>query len=98
MSARKQRPARGTEIAPGTSERDIAAALGKSRRFLWQCKQVASIPEDEFEALYEGDNPPTITELVNVARRRAGLRERERRCPHCGHSLQAAPTIEAVAP
>ena len=37
------------------SERDLARDLGISRAFMWRAKQVASISEDEFEALVESD-------------------------------------------
>ena len=53
------------------SERDLARELGISRAFMWRAKQVASIPEEEFEALVESDNPPTVSELVAMAGSRA---------------------------
>lgn len=99
LNVRKTRPRRGDPIAPGASERDIAAAVGLSRRRIWEAKQAASIPEDEFEALIESDDPPSITALVNVARRRAGLTvpARSRRCPHCGGALEVGATIRVTA-
>ena len=87
MSKRKIRPKRGDLTPPGASQRDIAAATGLSTRQQWQARLIASIPEEEFERLIESDDVPTITELVNVARRRDGLAKRVRKCPHCGGAL-----------
>jgi hypothetical protein len=88
MTARKKRPRRGDQLAANSSSRDIAAALGFSRARQWRAKLIAEIPNDTFEALIEGDNPPTVTELSNMAQGRAGLkRARRRQCPHCGGSL-----------
>ena len=69
--------------------RKAAEAAGMSRSQMWRALQVASIPEDEFEALVESDEPPTVTALVRYAR---GLTDepqgrRLKRCPHCGESL-----------
>ena len=71
MSRRKQRPERGGCLPQNPSERDIAAFTGMSRRQIWQAKKIAEIPVEEFEALIESDNPPTVTELLNVAHQRA---------------------------
>ena len=46
------------------SERQLARELGISRAFLWRAKQVAAIPDAEFEAMVESDDPPTVTALV----------------------------------
>jgi hypothetical protein len=86
---KKIRPNRG-EITPGMSQRDLVAAFpGITRRSLQQALMVASIPTDEFEALVERDNPASISELLNLVRRRTGKStERIRRCPHCGVPLR----------
>jgi hypothetical protein len=47
---------------------------------LWRAKQVAAIPEAEFETMVESDNPPTVSRLVDYARckRRSKLSTWER--------------------
>ena len=75
----------------GILKPEIAKALGVRRRFLAQADAVGSIPEAEFEALVESDDPPTVAALVNLARRRAGkATDYERRCPHCRKVLRMA--------
>jgi hypothetical protein len=71
------------------SERDIAATGVLSRRQIQTMKLVASIPKAEFEALVESDDPPTVTQLCDLARRRAGSspKAKAKRCPHCGGLL-----------
>ena len=49
MSARKTRPALGTTVAAGMSQRDIAAALGTTTAWLNRCMRLAAIPKDQFE-------------------------------------------------
>lgn len=71
MSSRKQRPKRGGVLPENASQRDIAAFTGLSTRKIWQAKKIADIPEDQFERLIESDNPPTITQLLNMAHHRA---------------------------
>jgi hypothetical protein len=39
-----------------------------SRSWIWRAKQVASIPEAEFEAMVESDKPATAERLVAYAR------------------------------
>jgi hypothetical protein len=87
MTARKARPNRGEPVRPGDSSRDIAAKLGMSRRQQWQARKIAEIPADEFDAMVESDNPPTVAELLDVAQHRAGSAKVQRRCPHCGGVL-----------
>jgi hypothetical protein len=71
------------------SSRDIEAAFGVTRRQQSEALLIAEIPEDEFESLLEGDNPPSVSELVNMARRRAGkATDYTRRCPHCRKPLR----------
>lgn len=86
---RKRRPSPGDPLKPGMSLRDIEAATGVKRRFLAKALLIASIPEEEFEALIESDHPATAEDLELLARRRAGKRtEYVRRCPHCGMPLR----------
>ena len=87
MSARKMHPKPGDAVRPGMSERDISVAIGMSRRKIWEAKQIASIPQEEFERLVESDNPPLPSDLVNVAQKRAGSVRRVKCCPHCGGEL-----------
>jgi hypothetical protein len=49
------------------STRQIASQFGISRSKQWRAKKIADIPEEEFEALIEADNPPTVTALVDYA-------------------------------
>jgi hypothetical protein len=49
------------------SQRQIASKFGISRSAQWRAKKIADIPEEEFEALIESDNPPTVTTLVEYA-------------------------------
>ncbi|TAV04044.1 hypothetical protein [Rhizobium ruizarguesonis] len=87
MSAKKKRPAKGGQLPTNPSERDLASFTGMSRRQIWQAKKIAEIPEDEFDRMVESDNPPTVTELLNVAQRRAGSKRKLHVCPHCGGAL-----------
>lgn len=87
MSPRKERPTRGGVLPPDPSERDLAAFTGMSRRQIWQAKKIAEIPETEFEAMVESDNPPTVAELLNLAHQRAGSERKKPKCPHCGGDL-----------
>lgn len=84
MTVRKERAKRGEPVMPGDSQRDVAAKLGISRRQIWQMKKIASIPAEEFEALVESDDPPTVTGLLDLAHHRA---KSVRHCPHCGGAL-----------
>lgn len=95
MTARKRgrppklRPELGTPLTRGMSRRDISAAIGMTRREIEECLALASIPKDEFNALLERDEVPSIRQLVLLARRRAGKStERERRCPNCDWLLR----------
>jgi len=90
MSARRIRPQRGDPLPPDASSLDIAAAYRLSHRQLWRWRQIASLPEDEFEAALAAPEKPTSTSLVDLARRRAGCEpngKARRRCPHCGGDL-----------
>ena len=77
---------------PRSAMREVAEAAGLSRGQMWRALQVASIPEDEFEARVESDNPPTVTELVRIAGHQHNSKPQGRRlrtCPHCGGDLTA---------
>jgi hypothetical protein len=50
------------------SQRQLSKQLGISRAKLWRATKVAEIPEDEFEALIESENPPTVSALVELGR------------------------------
>jgi len=86
--SRRSTVKRDDPITPGMSERDIARALGVSRTFLWKCRQLAAIPEDEFEAAMKQPGIKRTDSLIDMARHRATLR----RCPNCGHILSRVPT------
>lgn len=97
MTRKKIRPNAGDPLKPGMSQRDIAAALGDlmSRRQIQQAIAVASIPEAEFTALIESDNPPTVTHLAEIGRGKprpkknpARYRAKYRNCPHCGGIIE----------
>jgi hypothetical protein len=46
----------------GMSEREMARCLGVSRKFIALAFATAAIPEDEFEAAVESDDPPECEE------------------------------------
>lgn len=86
---KKQRPAPGSDLSDCTSIRDVSILTGISRRDIDTCLLYLTIPKEEFEALVESDNPPTVSQMRLLARRRAGKRtEYVRRCPHCGKPLK----------
>ena len=58
MSARKTRPARGTPVVEGMSQRDIAAALGTTTTWLNRCIRIAGIPRAQFEERLARDDLP----------------------------------------
>ncbi len=68
MTARKIRPERGTSITADMSVRDIAAALGMSTAEICRWKQLAAIPDAEFEARLSFHNAagvlPTSTTML----------------------------------
>jgi hypothetical protein len=87
MTARKTRPTSAAEISTGASSRDIEAATGISRAAQWRAMQIASIPRDQFAAIVESDNPPSVTKLLDMAQRRAASKRKPTVCPHCGGAL-----------
>jgi hypothetical protein len=58
------------------SLRQISKQYGISRAMLWRAQQVGNIPEDQFEALIEGDDPATVTQLVEIGRKRPKMQSR----------------------
>ena len=54
--------------AEPASDRQLSKQFGISRVVFWRAKQVASIPEEEFEAMIESEHPPTVSQLVEHAR------------------------------
>ena len=68
MSAKKERPTKGTRVEPGMSMRDIAACLGTSTSWLSDCKAMAAIPAEDFETIIESEAMPSTEELVRIGR------------------------------
>jgi len=68
------------------SQRQAAKGAGLSKKEEVRARRVASIPEAEFEALIESDNPPSITALAELGRmRRARVAQDEPGiCVFCG--------------
>lgn len=68
MTARKQRPARGTPVTAGMSTRDIAAAIGLSTGELYRWMGLAKLPEGVFEdrlqASFAAGKRPTAASLT----------------------------------
>jgi hypothetical protein len=59
---------RGKRGPERSAARQITEAAGMSRHQFYQARQIARIPEDEFERLIEGAEPPSITELARIGR------------------------------
>jgi len=51
------------------SRNKIALEAGLSKRQKVTALRIASIPKDQFEALIESDNPPTVTALAEVGKK-----------------------------
>jgi hypothetical protein len=85
---RKQRPRRGDPITPGMSYRDIALALGTTRREIALWIDYAAIPDEEFNQFLASPDF-SFSELKKLARLRANKSiTYERKCPHCGALLR----------
>jgi hypothetical protein len=81
---------RGKRGPERSAHRKAADAAGMSRDWLYNALALASMSEAEFEALVEGENPPTVTELIRIARnkpRKASTAPVVHVCPHCGGTL-----------
>ena len=76
--------------APERTRAAAAAAAGLSKDQAKQAIRVASIPEPEFEAAIEADDPPTVTELAE--------RGRQIRNPPKEPTPQKAPQPPAAPP
>jgi hypothetical protein len=87
MSRKKIRPNPGDPITEEMSERDIAATGIATRREIQRWKELARIPEDEFEQLLEAERVPSSYKIVETARGRDPARRRAGYCPHCGGKL-----------
>jgi len=62
---------------PARSERRrFAEEAGISRHKMYQAIAIASIPEDQFDALMEDDKPPSVERLASIGRG-ADQRQRE---------------------
>jgi hypothetical protein len=89
---KKQRPNLGDPVRAGMSNRDIAAALGVSRKQLAFWCDLATIPDEEFEEalrIAHRNYREMMAELRRLARARAGKSIwYERHCPHCGGLLK----------
>jgi hypothetical protein len=58
------RPSKQVGASPPVSQRHMADAAGMSKDQEVTAVRVANVPDDEFEALVESDNPPTVTALA----------------------------------
>ena len=84
----KQRPHLGDPVTAGMSNRDIALALGTTRREIALWLDYAKIPEREFNQLLASPDF-SVSELKKLARLRANKSlTYERKCPHCGALLR----------
>lgn len=97
MSARKPRPARGTPVVEGMSQRDIAAALGVSTGWISRCLRLAAVPKETFEAIVESDAPfadgkrLSADRIINLSHGwDTSTKPRTRACPHCGKPIGRA--------
>ena len=77
-----------------SAQREMAEAAGLSRGQMWRALQVAEVPEDEFEAMIESDEPPTVTALVHHGRQGGGqsngLRRLKKAWRNAGEDERAA--------
>lgn len=53
-----------------SSQRNAASDVGLSERQQKQAVRVANVPDEEFEALIESDDPPTVTALAELGKKR----------------------------
>ena len=61
--AKGGRPSGNSTATDTVSQRAAAEQAGMSKRQEVTARRLANIPEDEFEAAIESDNPPTVTTL-----------------------------------
>lgn len=97
MRKKKVRPKPSDGIQPGMSQRDLVSVLDglMSRHQIQQALAVASIPEDQFDAMIESDDPPTVTRLSEIGRGKprrkrnlAGRPAKLTTCLHCGKAIK----------
>ncbi len=66
-----QKVGKGGEPPPKSPRKEAAQAAGLSPDQAKQAIRVANVPEDEFEADVESDDPPTVTELAERGKKPA---------------------------
>lgn len=90
------KPASGKSKKRGPEQgeaRKVAEAAGISRSQMWNWMQMATIPEEEFDAILESKKIIKSRQVVEYARRRRGMAPspdpapRLHACPHCGGDL-----------
>jgi hypothetical protein len=69
-----QRQGARTELSEGSdtkllTQRQAAVEAGISKSQEVQARRIAEIPEEEFEALVESDDPPTLSKLAEIGRK-----------------------------
>jgi len=67
-SPRGGRPAGNGGSAPTVSQRQAAAAAGMSKDQEVTAVRVANVPQQDFDAAVEGDDPPTVTALAEIGK------------------------------
>lgn len=69
---------RSKSVGDGTfGQRQAAAEAGMSKRQQVTAVRVANVPKEEFEAVVEGDNPPTVTKLAEMGTKHRHLEVRD---------------------
>ena len=66
--AKGGRPSENGGGAPTVSQRQAAEQAGMSKDQEVTARRLADIPEDQFEAAVESDDPPTVTTLADMGR------------------------------
>jgi len=89
----------GKKRGPAKSERRLAAeSAGISRNGMYTALALAKIPDDEFEALVESDNPPSVTELDRISRGyEAHRKSNSRRISRLQRAWNESPEIDRLA-
>ncbi len=68
FDAREQTQFGGVATDTAVSQREVAEQAGLSKRQQVTAVRVASVPEEQFEALIEADSPATVTQLANIGK------------------------------
>ena len=66
------KPGKRTDLEPSTgngTRSQAATEAGLSKRQKDTALRVANIPKEEFEALVESDDPPTVTALAEIGKK-----------------------------